>query len=364
MNKQKVLVWVYRLVLGGEPEYLLLRRPPAKDSVWQPVTGGVREGEPLLAAASRELAEETGIGAGGAHFRAGGDRKMLGRVSPQAISYGFTDSRGRRFVETVFARCAPEDAPIVLSREHVHGRWFSRQQAMARLRWDGQRDALGLLDRQLSRLYAGLDISLSPPAGPAVALLDGTGRLVAWANMRQDLQTLRWLPTTTVLAAVNAPLTLPFGMGRCCLEPKPACQCKPVGGGGGRQSDRLLMRQGISRVVDLGPDSPRKPWILRALELGDMLKRRRISALEVCALASRRRLLGQRAGGRQPRSRMELQRALAQLIPGIPTPSEELLEPGELDAVTCAYVAWLHGQGRSEWLGDPAEGAIAVPVRL
>jgi 8-oxo-dGTP pyrophosphatase MutT (NUDIX family) len=362
--KQKVLVWVYRLVLGGEPEYLLLRRPPAKGSVWQPVTGGARESEPLLAAATRELAEETGIGAGAASFRTGGDRQMLGRVLPQGISYGFVDSKQRRLVETVFARCAPEDAPIVLSREHVHGRWFSRQQALTRLRWDGQRDALRLLDLQLSRLYAGLDVSLAPPAGPSVALVDSSGRLVAWANLREDLQTLRWLPTTTVLASVNAPLTLPFGMGRCCLEPRPDCHCTPVGGTSGRLADRMLMRQGIARAVDLGPASPRKPWILRALELGDLLKRRRIPSLEVSALASRRRLLGQRAGGRQPRSRMELQRALSQLIPGMPTPSEELLDSGQLDAVTCAYVAWLHGEGRSEWIGDPAEGAIALPVRV
>lgn len=360
MIRQKVLVCVYRLVLGGGPEYLLLRRYPGRGSVWQPVTGGAKERETLLAAATREVGEETGIGAPGAPYKQGGGRKMPARLHPLGLAYGF-EARGKRFEETVFARCAPEDAPIALSDEHCHGRWFRFDQAVARLTWEGPLGAVTLLHQRLSEVYAGVDPSPEAPQGPAVALLDGSGRLIAWATLAEDLMLGRWLPSTTALAAFDAPLTLPFGVGRCCLEEPATCGCRASRPPRGRLADRQLLRQGIARLLDPAGGGYRKAWIERALSLADLLRRRRTPLVEVCGLAARRRLLDEGHGDELPRGRLELQRALARLVPGMPQPHETILTTSELGAVLAAHTAWLHARRRTEPIGDAAEGAIVVP---
>jgi 8-oxo-dGTP pyrophosphatase MutT (NUDIX family) len=42
-------------------EYLLLKRLPDRNGFWQPVTGGLEEGETRTEALCREIEEETGI---------------------------------------------------------------------------------------------------------------------------------------------------------------------------------------------------------------------------------------------------------------------------------------------------------------
>jgi 8-oxo-dGTP pyrophosphatase MutT (NUDIX family) len=42
-------------------EYLLLKRLPEKNGFWQPITGGVEEGETQEEALLREVIEETGV---------------------------------------------------------------------------------------------------------------------------------------------------------------------------------------------------------------------------------------------------------------------------------------------------------------
>jgi dATP pyrophosphohydrolase len=46
---------------GDEVEYLLLKRTPERSGFWQPVTGGVEEGETRKEALCREISEETGL---------------------------------------------------------------------------------------------------------------------------------------------------------------------------------------------------------------------------------------------------------------------------------------------------------------
>jgi|GEM_PF-5435055 len=45
--------------IDGEIQYLLLKR--IKERSWQPVTGGIEEGETKIEALKREVREETGI---------------------------------------------------------------------------------------------------------------------------------------------------------------------------------------------------------------------------------------------------------------------------------------------------------------
>jgi 8-oxo-dGTP pyrophosphatase MutT (NUDIX family) len=46
---------------SGTIEYLLLKRLPDRNGFWQPVTGGLEEGETRTEALRREIKEETGI---------------------------------------------------------------------------------------------------------------------------------------------------------------------------------------------------------------------------------------------------------------------------------------------------------------
>jgi dATP pyrophosphohydrolase len=46
---------------GNIVEYLLLKRLPDRNGFWQPVTGGLEQGETRTEALRREIREETGI---------------------------------------------------------------------------------------------------------------------------------------------------------------------------------------------------------------------------------------------------------------------------------------------------------------
>ena len=56
--------WIYRQRLGGDPEFLLIRRAPGRifAGLWQCVTGGLEPGERVPMAALREVGEEIGFG--------------------------------------------------------------------------------------------------------------------------------------------------------------------------------------------------------------------------------------------------------------------------------------------------------------
>ena len=62
MNQRiaQVEIIVFKII-NNKPLFLLLKRIPERGGFWQPVTGGVHEGENLDTAAKRELFEETQI---------------------------------------------------------------------------------------------------------------------------------------------------------------------------------------------------------------------------------------------------------------------------------------------------------------
>lgn len=131
---RKVQVIVYT----REPqlEILLLKRPPERGSLWQPVTGKVEPADTdTLAAARRELAEETGIRTA---------------VALEDLDFEFRFSKnGTPVRERLLAACVEAPVPVTLSSEHVDFAWLLPDAARDQLEWDIHRQGLGRLLQRL-----------------------------------------------------------------------------------------------------------------------------------------------------------------------------------------------------------------------
>ena len=103
---RKVQVLVIR---KGDGRILILRRPAARGSIWQPVTGKCLKGERARAAALRELSEETGI-------------ETVLELWPLGYTFGFLSKRGPA-TEEVFVTRVPPGVRVRLSHEHDLFRW-------------------------------------------------------------------------------------------------------------------------------------------------------------------------------------------------------------------------------------------------
>jgi dATP pyrophosphohydrolase len=122
----EVLIAVRR----GEPsEFLVLLRAPYKKGYWHLAGGGVEDGETDVAAAARELHEETGLVA-----------PMLDDVGAD-LGYDGVRVHG-------FAAQAPAGWEPVLNEEHDDYRWCALDEALALLEYEEPREVL----RRASRL--------------------------------------------------------------------------------------------------------------------------------------------------------------------------------------------------------------------
>jgi 8-oxo-dGTP pyrophosphatase MutT (NUDIX family) len=147
---------VFRLTDDGRAEHLLIRRADDRifPGIWQPVTGGVEQGERVPLAALREVEEETGLVA--ADVEAFYDLDLVGSF--------FDEDRDEIVNSVIFAiRVRPGGTPRV-SGEHVDLLWCTRAEAERLSVWPGYRDAYDLVERiaadpELARWF-GLD-----PAG-------------------------------------------------------------------------------------------------------------------------------------------------------------------------------------------------------
>jgi dATP pyrophosphohydrolase len=116
-------------------EYLLLKRLPERNGFWQPVTGGIEEGETQKEALRREIMEETGV-------------KNIVAVIEDLYYFEFSDPNPNQ--EYVYGVEVSPSEEIVLDRkEHNEYRWCSFQDALQLLHWKENKEALRKLNKIL-----------------------------------------------------------------------------------------------------------------------------------------------------------------------------------------------------------------------
>jgi len=126
------------------PEILMMLRRPEHGLWWQSVTGMMEPGESPEETAHRELMEETGL---------------TGTLRPLDLSHSFwvdpsivrfPDAEPRFNTETCFSMEVAPDAEVRLEPlEHSEFKWCGLDEALALMKWEGSKAAVGLLRTSL-----------------------------------------------------------------------------------------------------------------------------------------------------------------------------------------------------------------------
>jgi len=113
----------------------LLKRLPERNGFWEPVTGGVEEGETRDEALRREVAEETGT-------------RNLIAVVEGLYYFEFSDpSLNQEYVYGV--EVSPAENVVLDGKEHSEFRWCTIEEALQLLNWKENKEALKKLDSLL-----------------------------------------------------------------------------------------------------------------------------------------------------------------------------------------------------------------------
>ena len=130
-TNQQVEGIVWRQSDGGL-EFLIAKRTLERGGFWQPLTGGVEEGEQIHDALLRELFEEFGI----THPLS---------VTPLNFRFNYLMADGRIINEEVFSIEVDPSQEILLSKEHTEYTWCTLVAAEEMLLWEDNKEAFRLV---------------------------------------------------------------------------------------------------------------------------------------------------------------------------------------------------------------------------
>ncbi len=131
MNKYETVAMgvVYRRQAEGL-EFLILRRVPNDGGFWQPITGAIEVQETAREAMLREVAEETGLR----------EHIHVSEVEVHRQEWGDEIIAGE---DVVFAVEVAPESPVALNEnEHDAHEWLPLEQAVARVKYDGNKISL------------------------------------------------------------------------------------------------------------------------------------------------------------------------------------------------------------------------------
>ena len=121
----QVEVIVFKII-NDKISFLLLKRNEQRGGFWQPVTGGVEEGESLIEAVNRELREETGI-------------TKYSRIIENLHYFEFKSEGYGELKEYVFGVEIDSDTAIKISSEHTEMKWCDLDEALTLLKHDSNK---------------------------------------------------------------------------------------------------------------------------------------------------------------------------------------------------------------------------------
>lgn len=119
------------------PAVLVLKRNAEKGGFWQTVTGGIKPGEDLIDAAKREVEEETSF--------------VVPQIWPTGFSYSFMGNDEYELREYVLGAEIGDPTGLILSMEHSAYEWLAPETAVARIKYEGNKDAIWKVCTEMER---------------------------------------------------------------------------------------------------------------------------------------------------------------------------------------------------------------------
>lgn len=133
--------WVFRVLPGREPEFLLIRRAGDRifPGLWQCVTGRLEPGERVPMTALREVREEVGFG----------PTEIEAFYDLDQVTHFYDEGPDAVVAGAIFALRVRPDVEPVISNEHDAFQWAGREEALRLVVWPSYRETI---DRVLGKL--------------------------------------------------------------------------------------------------------------------------------------------------------------------------------------------------------------------